>query len=194
MKAKIISSIAAAVLTGVNLSGLVTTANAADFSYNYAQGAYENIDFNGPDANAARLFGSYELTPRFNITGEYANGDIDNPLGGSDLDYEEFAVGLGYHRGIAVGTDITANFKVVDQEIDLAGDDTGYGLGVGLRHKLMENVEVDANIDYINVNDDDTRLKVGARYYINEDISAGVGYSTSTEDVDILSGNLRWNF
>ena len=71
---------------------------------------------------------------------------------------------------------------------------TGYGLGVGLRHKLMESLEVDANIDYINVNDDDTRLKVGARYYINEDISAGVGYSISTEDVDILSGNLRWDF
>lgn len=195
MKTKFIPLISAAVLAGVTFSGLATSANAADFSYNYVEGAYESFDLDGTDADVARLSGSYELTPKFNIIAEYATGDIDNPAGGSDLDFEETAIGLGYHTGIAPQTDVTANIKVVNQDLDFAGDDTGYSVGVGVRHWLMDKVEVDANIDYIDVNDnDDTRLKVGARYYINEAISAGVGFSTSSEEVDVVSGNIRWNF
>ena len=195
MKTKFIPLISAAVLAGVTFSGLATSANAADFSYNYVEGAYESFDLDGTDADVARLSGSYELTPKLNIIAEYATGDIDNPAGGSDLDFEETAIGLGYHTGIAPHTDVTANIKVVNQDLDFAGDDTGYSVGVGVRHWLMDKVEVDANIDYIDVNDnDDTRLKVGARYYINEAISAGVGFSTSSEEVDVVSGNIRWNF
>ena len=148
-----------------------------------------------PDANVARLAGSYDITPNLNVIGEYATGNIDNPSGGSDLDYQEAAIGLGYHTQIAPKTDFTANVKVVNQDTDLAGDDTGYSAGIGLRHMLVDKIEVDADIDYIDVNnDEDTRLKVGARYYINDTISAGVGYSTSDKDVDTVSGNLRWNF
>ncbi len=195
MKTKFIPSISAAVLAGIAFSGLATSVHAADFSYNYVEGAYESIDLDGPDADVFRLSGSYELTPVLNVIGEYATGDVDNPAGGGDLDFEETAIGLGYHTGIAPQTDVTANVKLVNQDIDLAGDDTGYSVGVGVRHWLMDKVEVDANIDYIDVDDnDDTRLKVGARYYINEAISAGVGFSTSSEDVDVISGNIRWNF
>lgn len=195
MKTIFIPSISAAILAGVAFSGLATSVNAADFSYNYLEGAYESIDLDGPDADVFRLSGSYELTPELNVIGEYATGDVDNPAGGADLDFEETAIGLGYHIGIAPLTDVTANVKLVNQDIDLAGDDTGYSVGVGVRHWLMDKIEVDANIDYIDVDDnDDTRLKVGARYYINEAISGGVDYSTSSEDVDAVSGNIRWNF
>ncbi len=59
----------------------------------------------------------------------------------------------------------------------------------------MDKIEVDADIDYIDVNkNEDTRLKVGARYYINDIISASVGYRASDKDVDTVSGNIRWNF
>ena len=41
---------------------------------------------------------------------------------------------------------------------------------------LIDKIEVDADVDYIDVNkNEDTRLKVGTHYYIN----AGVGYSAS---------------
>ncbi len=190
MKTKILTSMM------IVLSGSFMTATyASDFSYNYIQGAYESVDLDGPDADVFKISGSYELTPNFNIIGEYATGDIDNPLGGSDLDLDEGAVGVAYHTAIASKTDFTANIKVINQNTDLAGDDTGYGLGVGIRHMLTNRVEVDANIDFIDVNDnEDTKLEVGARYYFNNAISTGLAYSTSSENVDTVSGNIRWDF
>ena len=192
MKNKIIPSISAAVLAGVILSGFSGNVHAENFDYNYVQGTYESIDLDGPDADVFRLSGSYELTPQFNFIGELATGDIDNPTGGSDLDFDEVVIGLGYHTEISNSTDFTANVKVINQDTDFVGDDTGYGVGVGLRHKLLENIEVNANVDFADVNDnEDTSLDLGARYYFNDAFSAGLNYSTSSEDVDIVSGNVR---
>lgn len=195
MNIKFMPSISAFILAAMGFSGISTTARATDFNYNFVEGAYESTDLDGPDADIYRLSGSYALNPRLNVVGEYAKGDVDNPLGGNDFDLEEFAVGVEFNTGIAAATDLTANAKIVNQDVDVAGDDTGYGFGIGVRHRLMDKVEVDANIDYIDVHDeDDTRLKLGARYYLNEAISAGVDYSKSVEDTEVFSGNLRWNF
>jgi len=195
MKNKIITTAPTIILAGIIILGFAGTVHAANFDYNYIEGAYESIDLDGPDADVFRLSGSYELTPHLNIIGEYATGDVDNPTGGSDLDFDEAVIGLGYHTGITGSTDLTANIKVINQDIDLVGDDTGYGLGVGLRHKLADNVEVNANVDFVDVNDnEDTSLELGARYYFNKAYSAGLSYSTSTEDVDVISGNIRWDF
>ncbi|WP_158278923.1 porin [Leucothrix arctica] len=205
MKSKCILSISRAVLAGLAFSGLSASAQAAysygddaqvpEFSYNFVEGAYDNYDFDGLDADIGRLSMSYDVASKLNIIGEYANGDIDNPTGGSSLDYEAFAIGLGYHTPVAPRTDVTANIKYINQDIDSISDDDGYGVGIGLRHKLMGKVELDANIDYMDLDDnDDTRFGVGARYDINNKVSVGVDYSTSSEDVDIISSNIRFNF
>jgi predicted porin len=195
MKYKFITTIPSTVLAGIFISGLAGNVQAENFDYNYIQGAYESIDLDGPDADVFRLSGSYEFTPQLTFIGEYATGDIDNPTGGSDLDFEETVIGLGYHTELMRSTDLTANIKVINQDTDLAGDDTGYGLGVGLRHKLADNIEVNANVDFVDVNqNEDTSLELGARYYFSKAYSAGLSYSSSTEDVDVVSGNIRWDF
>ena len=190
MKTKLICS-----LTSVVLAGIAFNAQAADFNYNYVEGSYEHYDLDGTDADAGKLLGSYEITPNLNIIGEYAAGNIDNPADGSDLDFQDSAIGIEYHTPIASNTDVTTNIKYINQDIDTANDDDGYSAGVGVRHMLNDKVELDANIDYTDIdNSDDTSLKVGARYHINKSISAGVGYSASKEDVDIISTNIRWSF
>lgn len=190
MNTKLLASISVLVL-----SGIMTSTQAKTFSYNYLQGAYESTDLDGPDADIFRISGSYNISPHLNVIGEYATGDIDNPSGGGDLDFDETAIGIGYHTPIARDTDLTANVKVVNRDTDLAGDDTGYGVGVGVRHMFTDRVEVDANVDFVDVQDiEDTTLKVGARYYFNPAISTGLTYSTSSEDVEAISGNIRWNF
>ncbi len=194
MKTKIIRSISVVVLAGMTSSVIATSAQAADFNYNYIEGGFENYDLENIDANVGKLSGSYEITPKLNIVGEYAKGDLDNPTGGSDLDFEESAIGIEYHASIAPKTDVTTNIKYINQDIDTVNDEDGYGVGVGVRHWLTDTVEVDANIDYSDVDSYDTELKVGARYHFNDDISVGAGYSTSKEDVDVVSGNIRWNF
>ena len=195
MKTKFTHSITGVVLAGIAFSGLASSAQATDFNYNYVEGAYESYDLDGTDADVGRLSGSYELTPNINIIGGYAIGDLENPGGGSDLDFEETTIGMEYRTSIAPKTDVTTNIQYINRDIDTASNDDGYGVGIGVRHWLMDKVEVDANVDYSDVdNNDDTRLKVGARYYINDAISTGVGYSTSKEDEDIVSGNIRWDF
>jgi len=190
MNIKSLTSVSVLILSTVMLS-----AQAADFSYDYIDGSYERYDLDGPDADIFRLSGSYELSSNYNIIAEYATGDIDNPTGGSDLDFDEGVIGLGYHTGISQATDLTVNVKVISRDTDLAGDDTGYGLGVGVRHMLTDRIEVDGNIDFVDVNDNqDTAVKVGARYYFNEAISTGLSYSTSSDDVDIVSAGIRWDF
>ena len=195
MKTKIVSSVSQVVLAGMVSTVLIVSAQAADFNYNYIEGAYQSHDIDDTDADAAKISGSYAMTPKLNIIGEYAKGNLDNAAGGSDLDFEESAIGLEYHTSVAPKTDLTTNVKYIKQDVDSVDDDDGYGVGVGARHWLTETVELDANIDYRDVDEnDDTVLKVGARYYFNDDVSVGAGYSTSKEDVDIVSGNIRWNF
>ena len=90
---------------------------------------------------------------------------------------------------------LTVNLKVVNCDTDLAENDTGYSLDVGVRHMLSDRVEVDANVDFVDVQDvEDTALKLGARYYFNDAISAGLGYSTSSENIDVVSANIRRDF
>ena len=193
MKTKIIYS-----LSTVVLAGMVFNAQATDFNYNFIEGSYESYDLNGTDADAGKLSGSYELTPNLNIIGDYAAGNIDssnNSADDSELDFQNSAIGFEYHAPIAPKTDVTTNIKYINQDIDTLDDDDGYGVGVGVRHKVTDKVELDANLDYYDIdNSDDTRLKVGARYYFNKSISAGIGYSASQEDTDTISGNIRWGF
>ena len=195
MKTKFMHSISGVVLAGIAFTGIAGNAQAEDFNYNYIEGVYENYDSDETDADVGRLYGSYELTQNLNIIGEYANGKHKRPLGESGLDFDETVIGMEYHISIAPKTDLTTNLKYINQNTDLASDADGYGAGIGVRHWLMDKVEVDANVDYKDVDDkDDTRLEVGARYYFNDTISAGVGYSNSEENEDAISGNIRWNF
>lgn len=102
---------------------------------------------------------------------------------------------MGYHSGISPTTDLTANIKLLEHNNDLAGDDTGYGVGLGIRHMLTDKVEVGSNIDYVDVNDvGDTTFKLNSRYHLNDRVSFGLSYSTSSESNDALTGGVRFEF
>jgi len=190
MKIKLLSTISIAVLIG-----MMSTASATDFKYSYIEGAYQDIDLDGLDGEAYKVSGSYNLNSNINVIGEYTNGEITNPMGGSDLNFDEAAIGLGYHTGISSATDFTANIKLVAHDNDLTGDDTGYGVGVGIRHMLTDKIEVGSNIDYVDVNDiGDTTFKLNSRYHLNDRASFGLSYSTSEESNDIISGGVRFEF
>ncbi len=195
MKTKLLT-----VLSVVALTGFMGVANAADndttvFNYNYVEGSYQDIDRDGLDGDAYKISGSYELNPSINILAEYTDGQVDNPLGGSDLDFDRTALGMGYHTALNPSTDFTANVKVVNQNADLIGDDTGFGVGVGIRHMITDKIEVGSKLDYVDVSDiGDTTFNVNSRYHLNEKLSFGLSYSTSSESNDIISGGVRFDF
>ena len=47
MNTKLTSTLSVAVLTGIVFAGSVANVHAADFKYNYVEGAYESIDLDG---------------------------------------------------------------------------------------------------------------------------------------------------
>lgn len=190
MKIKLLSSISIAVLAAT-----LSTANATDFNYSYVEGAYQDIDLNGVDSEAFDFLGSYDVVPGFNVIAGYATGKTDNMAGGSDLDFDTLSLGLGYHAPVAENTDFTANLKLIKQDMDLVGDDTGYGFGIGVRHMLTDTIEVGSNIDFVDIYDaDDTTFRVDSRFFVNKEISLGLAYSTSSEEVDIFSAGVRFDF
>ncbi len=190
MKTKLLATVSLSLLMGV-----AATANATDFNYTYVEGSYQDIDADGLDADSYKISGSYAINPKMNILADYEDGSIDNPIGNNDFDFDKTSIGLGYHSGISSKTDFTANVKLIDVSHDLAGDDTGYGLGVGVRHRLTDKIEVGSNIDYVDVNDNgDTTFKLNSRYYLTDKTSLGLSYSTSSDSVDVVSGGIRYDF
>ncbi len=183
------------ILSIATLSGMVGIANASDFNYNYVEGTYQDIDADGIDGETYQIAGSYELTPSVNILAEYKDGQLDTAFRGRDVEFDQSAIGVGFHTGVTNRTDFTANIKVVDLNSDMAGDDTGYGVGVGVRHMVTNKVEVGTKIDYVDVNDvGDTTLNVNSRFHLNDKLSFGASYSTSEESNDTVSGGVRFSF
>ena len=190
MKTNLLTAVSIAVL-----SAALSTANAADFNYNYIEGSFQDIDLNGVDSEAVNFSGSFEIAPSLNIIAGYSNGEITTPRGFRDIDFDSMSLGLGYHAPIGDNTDLTANLKVINQDMDFIGDDTGYGVGVGIRHQVSDVVEIGTRIDYADVYDaDDTTFQVNSRFFLNDATSLGLSFSTSAEEVDVLSAGVRFNF
>ncbi len=194
MKMKKMSMLALAGL----LSLSVNAVNAANFNYNYVElKVADAIDDADPTITAA---GSYDITPNINLIGDYSNTTLDS-INGVDLDFNKYSIGLGYHTSVNDNTDITANIKYIGTEIELTqgfnyqslGDGSGFGVGMGVRHKVSDKFEANAAVDYMNVEDaTDTAVSAGGRYYFSDSISAGVGYTSG--DFDGVDGSLRFNF
>jgi opacity protein-like surface antigen len=194
MKNKTISMLA---LAGV-LAVSVSTANANNFNYNYVElEVADAIDDADPTLTLA---GSYDVSSNVNLIADYSRTTLDSS-GSTDLDFVKYSVGVGYHSPINSSTDMTANVKYIGTEIEVTngfrsaslGDGSGFGIGLGLRHKVSDNFEANAAVDYMDVEDGtDTAFSAGGRYYFNQAVSAGIGYTTG--DFDGIDGSLRYNF
>jgi len=174
------------------LNTFITSGVHAEFNYNYAEVQVAKSDANGVNT-AYGIAGSYDVQPNINIFGSFATVDVD----ATSDDLNTIQLGVGYHTPIAPTTDATANIQYINTEVpslNSTRDESGVGLGVGIRHFFAEQIEGNASIDYSDVNDiTNTSLSLGGRYYFSDTLSAGVGY-TVDDDVDVVSGSLRMKF
>ena len=188
-------------VSSIALAGMISTAQASDFSYNYIEGGYSNYNIEEVDS-AFGVAGSYGVTENINVIGSYSKANFDTNSS-VDASLNQFAVGVGYHTPIAPQTDILADISYVNMEVEasqggisVSGSEGGYGLGVGVRHKLTDSIEGNARVSYMSIDDEsDTAVSVGGRYNINEAMSAGVDLTTVTDKgPEIITTSLRWNF
>jgi hypothetical protein len=157
--------------------GLAGQAYAQDgFSYSYVEAAYLNseLDDFDVDGDGFAVAGSIEFGSNFFGFANYADQDYDFDVGRQDL-----GVGVGYHWPLNPRLDLVTKASYLDLEVDVPGfgdfDEDGFGVGLGLRGRALDQLELTADVNYVDLGDaDDTTFSVGGRYYFTSAFAAGL--------------------
>src|SRR5690606_6857206 len=93
--------------------------------------------------------------------------------------------------------DLVGDIGWVHAELDRPAlpdiDDDGFQLGVGLRSRVHDAIEVQAGIRYLDLDDSDTFLTLAGRYYLTDNVAAGLGLRLNDDDTG-WSVSLRAEF
>jgi hypothetical protein len=141
-------------------------AAATDFSYNLVEGSY----ISGDDFSGFGVAGALEFTPEFFGHASLDALDIDN----SSADASLLSLGGGYSRAINNNLDIVATASLKRFKVDGGGSDTGFGLGVGVRGRVLNQLELHGGLEYTDIVDTDTTLNFGGRWYFTPQFAAGL--------------------
>ena len=188
--------------TGLLVLALSLSASAAaeGFNYTYASLGYGSTDFDlGPidaDGDGVIANGSFEFVDSFHVFGRLALTNVDSNAIPADVDTTQLSVGIGYSRSVSSTVDLVArlSYEEIDFDVDGPGaDDSGYGLGVGVRFAPVQDLELNGGIKRVDYSDfgDDTSLEIGGLYSFNDMWSIGLSGEFS-DDVSLytLSGRL----
>lgn len=159
--------VALGALAAMALGASATAAaqSASGFSYNLLEGSF----ISGDDYDGFGVNGSFSISPEFHVLGGVDLVELD---GGPDVSL--LNAGLGYNRAINNALDLVATGTLKRAKVDGGGSDTGFGLGVGVRWKVLPQLELNGGLEYVDVSDSDTVLKLGGRWYFTPQFAAGV--------------------
>jgi opacity protein-like surface antigen len=153
------------------------TAFADGFDYTFVEAGIVNTEIDvGPfdvDGDGFGVTGSYALTESLHLIGGYSDQDYD-----FGLDGHVFNVGGGFNTPLNPDLDFVAQLSYYDVEAASAfgnADDDGLGIGAGIRARPGTSVELDAGITYVDLDDSDTVLNVGVRYYFSDTFAIAGG-------------------
>lgn len=184
--------ITTALLAALTLAPLASQAEGP--SYSYVEGGYviTDVDGIGSDADGFLIRGSVELTDDFFLFAGYVDQDI------SGVDLKQYSVGAGYAWSATDTTDLYGKVGYAKAEADYMGfgiDDDGYSLGIGVRSFVMEKLELEASVNYVDLSDsgDDTTFGAGARWYFTEQFAMGIEAGVG-DDATSYGIGLRWSF
>jgi hypothetical protein len=177
-------------------------ATASPLSYNYVEAGYvkvepddSNIDFDGFRAKV-----SGQISDAAYVFASYGELESDR-IGNTTFEQEVITAGLGFRAPLGRATDFNAEFAYVYADLSAKGplggsseDDSGFGLGAGLRHLFAPQFEGGVKLDYVDVFDDDeTTLTFSGLFHLTPALSLGAAYSIS-DDADGWSVGGRFNF
>lgn len=180
----------------------VSNVMSKDISFDYVQFTYisSTVDpgasLEDVEGSGIGLAVSLGFEPAFALRLDVAATTFKNFQGVEVDTAKTTALGVTAHTPVAGSTEIFANLSVVKAEITTvngAGSKTDIGglLEIGLRHKVVDVLELEARATHVNVLDDTVNsYEVDARYFIRRRVSLGIGYATS-DDVDSFILNIR---
>ena len=182
-----------------------STSTADTFSYTFISGNFEifseEIDGIPEDleGHGINLNFSFNVATNIAITGGYGTGSADVTSGGTtvDGDVDAFGVGFLFHTPINQTTDFLAGVDLIQGSFDLkvngtlqpSEDADGNSIFAGIRSMATDKVELKGIIERTKIEDDsNTDMNFGASYYIEKLFSLDVGYSFDNDGNSMLFG------
>lgn len=187
-------------LLGVALIFSMSPAFAGDMNYNYIELGYQSAALDDGlsgfdiDGDGFGIRGAFEVSENWFVPVSYGNLDFDF---GVDLD--QLSAGIGYHNELSNETDFFATLSYLRAEVSASGfgsvEEDGYGVSVGVRGMLVDNVELTGNVSYSDLGDgaDGTAFGVGALYSFSDSFAVGLEIDFD-EDVTIYGVGARFYF
>jgi long-subunit fatty acid transport protein len=166
----------AATLGVIAALGMSSTAFAAEgVSYTFVEGGYGYSELVGGqvDGDGYRLGASLELPANFIVSASYRDFSYGS---GFDADISETSAGLGYKWGLGDSFDFIGSVSYEKLEIDGSGE-SGFGLGVGTRGRVSDNVELSAGLQYVDIKTVPSTFTMNAgvrRYFGNPALSVAL--------------------
>lgn len=171
----------------LSLVALPLAAQADDFDYTFIEGGIVNSEIEtglvDVDGDGFGFGGSFAVADNIHLLASYADEDYDLGIDGTTM-----SLGAGFNTSLSQDLDFVATFAYVNAEVDAGAfsvDEDGYSLGAGIRARTSDKIELEAGLDYVDLDDSDTVLRVGGRYYFNDAFALGA----SLLDTD---GGMSW--
>ena len=164
---------------------------ASELSFSYVELNYMITDSDQADdtLGGLELLGSLELPLNF-----FAQASISRQSDDADLD--QYRLGAGYHLPIGDKVMAYGLLSYARTEVDDTGDDfddNGVAGEVGARVLASPKLEMNGAAKWVNVDDNDFGLSIGARWYFTEAVSVG-GRIDSIEGEDTFAVGARFQF
>lgn len=170
---------------------LSAAAGASDLDYSYAELRFVDSEIGNADGDGVSIGGSFDLGNNWLVVGNYTTLDFDG-----NVDANTLEIGAGYVYALDERWDLVSYAKVVRAELEANGfsaDENGFALASGFRGMLTPVIEGRASINYVDIEESDSFVELGADYYFNEFISAGATINLGSED-DRFTLGVRWFF
>lgn len=169
----------------------------AQFNYTSAEFNYVDVEIDigsfDVDGDGFSLAGTYEVAETFFISGSYEDYDLD-----FGVDGELLRIGGGYFHSLDEDLDFVTTLHFLDAEVSAgnqSADDDGLALAGGIRAQLTDEIQVDALLEYIDMDegDSDTGIDLRGRYYISPEFAVQLRATFGT-DVETISIGVRGEF
>jgi hypothetical protein len=197
----------------------LSTSAIAGPSWTYGDVSYIRGDSGDQDTEGYGVRGSFGFADKWHVRGEFKDGEVEggsNPTGGADDDAYNLVVGI--HPAITDSTDFVFELSYFDGSVDsfqfdsninsgreVGEDADGYGLTIGLRSMIADNLEVNGFVTSISGDEkvwsgsefgssDFTEIEVtvGGQYFFTDNI--GLGVDVNVGDGDSANFYARYSF
>lgn len=162
-------------------------------SFDHTGISYVNVDAGGSSASGFAIdFESSALANNWLISVNYLYASDDLTVNNVNVDFEasNLYANLGYKfynsegfTAYASGGITWVDSQASNASLSVNDDDTGWNLQLGVRSKLTDVFEVDANVRHVDVFDmSDQELSLTGRYYLTANASLALNYTFADSD------------